>query len=76
MLDLLDKIFSGLAQFLKNTIYHFTTAIFAVINYQRARNSVGWESIWVKLFLVISIVYFLFVFGFGIYELIKVMKKN
>ena len=78
MLNWLDWILEKSSWFLKLVIYPLITPLFVIINYTKLRDlmkdSGHQDSVWVKIFLVISVAYFLLTFGLGIYWIIKNLK--
>lgn len=78
MLNWLNKFFEKSDWFLRLVIYPLITPLFVVINYVRIKVQFEkWgngDNIWVKMFLVVSAIYLLFTFGFGIYWIIKNIK--
>jgi hypothetical protein len=75
MLNWLDWILSGLNKIIRLIIYPFITPIFVIVNYVRAKDLAGWDNVWVKIFLVVSIIYLLLTIGFAILLVIKEWKK-
>ena len=70
----MNKILSNLGEFLKMTVYPLITPLFVIINYIKLRDLIEWESPWAKIFLVVSVIYLLLTFGFGVYWIIKNIK--
>ena len=74
-MERLDKVLSNLGWFLKIAIYPLITPLFVVLNYMRLRDLVTWESPWAKMFLIVSVIYLLFTFGFAVYWIINNIKN-